>query len=194
MHVYETKTKTKERIQNSFIEELNEKQFEQIHVADVCRRAHVSRVTFYNWYSDKFELLDDIFNELIDEIRKKMDVRQQANNPEEEPIQGYINLLDIILESTAGQYDFLKKAEENEDSWLYYYFYNSILKGIVSLMECYAGTISPRFSSEQTASFLCGGLWNFIRTCRCRQMEEDEIRHQAEELLRAILTSDAFRQ
>lgn len=187
-------TKTKKKIKQAFLNELSQKQFEAIHVADVCRQAHVSRVTFYNWYADKFELLDDIFQDFIERIRKEMEQRQAENNPQDDPIQGYINLLDVILISEDTGYVILKRAEENKDSWLYYYYYTSILNGIETLMSRYSGRISPRFASRQTAAFICGGLWDFIRTCRQEKLPQDEIRRQAESLLTAILKSDAFRK
>lgn len=187
-----SETKTEKKIKEAFVRELNERQFEEIHVSDVCRDAHVSRVTFYNWYSDKFELLDAIFHDMVERISRQLDERQKENNPEDDPIQGYINLLDVILESQQDTYDFIKQAENNKDSWLYYYYYTTIRKGIQVMMDRYSGQISPRFASQQTSAFICGGLWDFIHTCRMQKMEQKDIQKQAEDLLRAILTSDAF--
>lgn len=70
----EKNRKTKELIQKSFIQILEEKSFESITVGDIAKQAKINRGTFYLHYKDKFDLLDQIeqqlFNDLGDHIDK----------------------------------------------------------------------------------------------------------------------------
>ena len=58
-------TKTKRNLKNTLISMLPEQPFEQISITELCARAEISRITFYSHYSDKYALLDDIFNDLL---------------------------------------------------------------------------------------------------------------------------------
>ena len=45
-------TKTKRSLKESMIRMLGEETFEQISITELCRKADVSRITFYSHYSD----------------------------------------------------------------------------------------------------------------------------------------------
>ncbi|MEY9866440.1 TetR/AcrR family transcriptional regulator [Peribacillus sp. RS7] len=62
--------KTQEAIKNAFIELMSEKGFDQITIQDISDRANVGRRTIYHHYMDKFDLLDKLIEEHIDELRK----------------------------------------------------------------------------------------------------------------------------
>ncbi|WP_046213782.1 TetR/AcrR family transcriptional regulator [Paenibacillus wulumuqiensis] len=66
--------RTRQLIQQAFLELLRTRDFQQITVSDVTRHATINRVTFYTHYTDKYELLDDMINsELIQLIYKGID-------------------------------------------------------------------------------------------------------------------------
>ena len=46
-------TKTKKALKEALIEMLDKETFEQISITELCRKADVSRITFYAHYSDK---------------------------------------------------------------------------------------------------------------------------------------------
>lgn len=52
---------SKMQILASLEELLKEKPFQKITVIDICKKAHINRMTFYNHYQDKY----DLFNESI---------------------------------------------------------------------------------------------------------------------------------
>lgn len=55
-------------IKESLIKLLQEKDIHNITVTDICKEADINRGTFYNYYSDPFDLLQSIENELFDKI------------------------------------------------------------------------------------------------------------------------------
>jgi AcrR family transcriptional regulator len=62
--------KSREAIKKAVIELMSEKTFDDITIKDICDRANVSRGTFYLHYSDKFDLLDKLIEEQINEMRE----------------------------------------------------------------------------------------------------------------------------
>lgn len=57
--------KTQNNIKHTFIDLLNEKDFDQITVKDILDRALINRSTFYKYYTDKFDLAKTITEEII---------------------------------------------------------------------------------------------------------------------------------
>jgi AcrR family transcriptional regulator len=62
-------TKSQEAIKKAVIELMSEKNFDDITIQDIANRANVNRGTIYLHYFDKFDLLDKIIDQHIDELR-----------------------------------------------------------------------------------------------------------------------------
>jgi AcrR family transcriptional regulator len=61
--------RTRESIQDAMIDLIEEIGFESISIKDIADRANINRGTFYLHYHDKFDLLDQTEQELIDDLR-----------------------------------------------------------------------------------------------------------------------------
>jgi AcrR family transcriptional regulator len=62
--------KSQEAIKKSFIELMSEKGIDHITIQDIADRANVNRRTIYLHYTDKFDLLDKLIEEHINELRE----------------------------------------------------------------------------------------------------------------------------
>lgn len=51
---------TVQAIKDAFLETEKKKMFNEISIAEICREAHVSRSTFYQYYNNLVEVLDDV--------------------------------------------------------------------------------------------------------------------------------------
>ena len=60
--------KTRNAIKDAFFALLNEKTFEKITVADIAEKAVINRGTFYLHYKDKFDLLESLEREVMEQI------------------------------------------------------------------------------------------------------------------------------
>ncbi|WP_277584328.1 TetR/AcrR family transcriptional regulator [Psychrobacillus antarcticus] len=69
---YEMKIKTKNAIQNAFIDLLLEKKFSKITIREIATIAQVNRETVYYHYEDKFDLLSKIEGQLITQLSEKI--------------------------------------------------------------------------------------------------------------------------
>ncbi|MDR6550260.1 TetR/AcrR family transcriptional regulator [Paenibacillus qinlingensis] len=61
--------KSRESIKSAFIELMSQKHFNEITIQDISNRANVGRRTIYHHYLDKFDLLDKLIEEHINELR-----------------------------------------------------------------------------------------------------------------------------
>ncbi|MBS4178700.1 TetR/AcrR family transcriptional regulator [Lederbergia citrea] len=62
--------KSREAIKKAFIALMSEQSFDNITIQDISNRANVGRGTIYSNYIDKFDLLDKLIGEHINEMRE----------------------------------------------------------------------------------------------------------------------------
>ncbi|WCK55041.1 TetR/AcrR family transcriptional regulator [Aneurinibacillus sp. Ricciae_BoGa-3] len=62
--------KSQEAIKKALIELMSEKHFDNITIQDISEKANVNRGTIYLHYLDKYDLLDKLIEEHINELRK----------------------------------------------------------------------------------------------------------------------------
>jgi AcrR family transcriptional regulator len=62
--------KTQEAIKKTILELMNEKNFDDITIQDISDRANLNRSTFYLHYLDKYDLLDKMIEEHINELKE----------------------------------------------------------------------------------------------------------------------------
>lgn len=85
--------KTKKNLKLTLKKLMNEEPFEKITVKEICERAITSRITFYNYYSDKYSLLEDIFKDIDDDLEQRFTDKQKSNEADD-PVTSYQNLLE----------------------------------------------------------------------------------------------------
>lgn len=81
-------------LSDALISLLNEKNFNDIRISDICDKALIHRTTFYKHFEDKFQFLDFILRQLIQDFEKKSSQYTPINNPKEY----YSNLFRLLLE------------------------------------------------------------------------------------------------
>ena len=89
---------TKNVIKDALLEALEDKNFEQITVTDVCRRAEITRATYYLHYQSLPEVLDELLGAALQMAE------EDCENPDDDVLQ--------VLSLLAGeQPDHLKEKE-----------------------------------------------------------------------------------
>ena len=71
--------KTKRAIYNAFVELLSEKEINHITITDISKKADINRKTFYNYYSDIYEVMEEIENLMVDTFIKRLDTIEFTN-------------------------------------------------------------------------------------------------------------------
>jgi AcrR family transcriptional regulator len=93
-------TYTKMVLKQSLLELLRERPIEKITVKDICERADINRGTFYTHFSDPYDLLQQIENELFSEILEYIESSLKA--------EAISALLGMIFESILKNSDLCK--------------------------------------------------------------------------------------
>ena len=63
--------KTKKNLYEGLLNLMKERTFEEIKVSDICNKALTNRSTFYDHFSDKYELLD-LENDLVEKLEENV--------------------------------------------------------------------------------------------------------------------------
>ncbi|MGC6768220.1 TetR/AcrR family transcriptional regulator [Enterococcus sp. LJL51] len=69
---------TKKVIRKEFLALLQTKDLSRITVKEICEQADVNRGTFYKYYSDPYDLFQQIENNLIEEIMSSIQINEKA--------------------------------------------------------------------------------------------------------------------
>ena len=105
--------KTQERLQNALLELLEKKELKEITVKEICDKAGISRNAFYQHYSYKEDLYNQMIVRATEGIRDSlMPVIQDASAVDEEAIYSYAkHIIEGISEVRELIYVMLKRDE-----------------------------------------------------------------------------------
>ena len=127
--------KTKNNLYDGLLKVMKEKEFEDIKVSDICEKAITNRSTFYDHFSDKYELLTS----LIEDLKKSLISDLENNNKETESLKEYYmlvikSLIDHIDSNIDIYNSILKK---NNNSIVMDMMYDTVYKDIEKELEKY---------------------------------------------------------
>ena len=166
-------TKTKRNLKNTLISMLPEQPFEQISITELCARAEISRITFYSHYSDKYALVDEIFQDMVLLGTEDYERKQRENNPQRDEVLSYCNILDAIMELYYSRFD----------------FYSIVLETVEQHTKRMESRSRLRYSPKRIAGFLCYGVIGFINEGHAEKIPVEKQQREAKELLMGILRS-----
>lgn len=179
--------KTKKALKNALLELLKVKNFENINTTEICKTALVSRNTFYNYYADKYALLEDCFSGFEEEFLKHFEELQHQNNTEQDMKKNYLNLVDSFLDMKE-QYGTLQILSSFDLMSLYYRTSTDILKKYENRYET---GIDSHYDQEQLNAFLVLGFWGFIHSNH--KTSDGIIRKRTQKLMLDLLDSPIFK-
>ncbi len=180
--------KTKKILKETLISILDKKPFEQISVKEICDASDTSRVTFYTHYSDKYELADDIFNDMIQIAKDDYYRLQKENNPGNDFTLRYCNLMDCILNMYYGQIRFFSHTVASESPYLNFSFYKYALQYVEFHIQKHNEEIF-KYSPKKISGFLCYGLWGFLNESRAEKSSLEQVRGELQEIVKDIFKS-----
>lgn len=184
--------KTKKNLKTMLITMLAEQPFEKISITELCNRAEISRITFYSHYSDKYALVDEIFQDMLALGTKEYEKKQNETNLSRNEIKSYCNIMDTIMEVYYGYFDFFRHTSPDKNPYLAFAFYNIVLETV----EGHTRRMEPRthlkYSAKKIAGFLCYGMIGFINESHEEKVPIEQIREEAKSLLVGVLSSKAL--
>lgn len=184
--------RTKEKLKKALVSLLAKSTFEHISVTNLCLEASVSRFTFYSYYSDKYELADEFFKDMLSYASNDLKRLQKENNPDNDPIKSYCNLLDSIFNLSSKYVDFFSHINNENNPYLYFSYHWYILRSVEQFALEYSKVLKPNYSLKRTTSFICNGIWGFIQNNGTQKCLSPEVREDAKNMLICILKSGVF--
>ncbi|UUC42754.1 TetR family transcriptional regulator [Clostridioides difficile] len=96
--------KTNRSIKNAFIKLLNKKDFASITVQDIIDEALINRTTFYKHYADKYDLVETISKDFIEQFRIFTNIQISS---EKQDFNTFINSMDSGFQDFFSYKDML---------------------------------------------------------------------------------------
>lgn len=122
MTTQKRKTTTKTDLKGALTRLLEKKDFEAISVSDIAREAGVNRGTFYLHYVDKFDMMD----QLIDEILQNILTLLKEGNPQtkEDALPSIVKIFEYLKED----FDFIHAISLNRFNYTSHLVRNFLLE------------------------------------------------------------------
>lgn len=174
------------RISGPVMELMREKPYQKITVREICDRSDTGRVTFYNHYDDKYDLLLDCFENLQQKTTTQFQAMQEQNNPDRELSRSFENLMNAIAD-TSEQY---KGIPLTEDLDLMMIYYETVLNHLEEMEAMFGDQWKTPFDHRQLNSFLAMGFWGFLHGNASRTPAET--RRDSHLLVKDLVESHIF--
>lgn len=151
--------KTKSAIKNAFHNLMQETTFDKITVQAICEKALINRVTFYNHYSDKY----DLFNDYLDEILLNAFNKSTSEfNIKTNPNSFFKTLFKNIASLCYKDKNLLKTIELQENSIVAFIIQNTAYEKLRKLLEMNYAPNELKYPASTISAFLMGGFANII--------------------------------
>lgn len=72
---------TKKKIINTYLDLIPTKKWDKISVKEICSNANITRGTFYQYYSDIYDLMEQIETTLLDDINRRYTEAKKEKHP-----------------------------------------------------------------------------------------------------------------
>lgn len=184
--------KSKEALGQALLALLQETPLDHIRITELCRRAGVSRITFYAHYEDKYALVDEMVQALLRAAQASFVTLQRRNNLAGDPVLSYCNLLDCFLDLYDSHEDFFRHMSIKRNPYLYHAFYDQLLEYVARQIDAESRSLPPKYSSHGITDFLCHGMWGYISRRFRERTPMAQIRAEARDLLRGLMSSGAL--
>ena len=181
-------TRSKRDLCNALISLVQEKPFKKITVADICATAMINKMTFYKHYSDKYELLNDIFLGIKRQIMTHAD-SVQGELPQDRGMEMLFRLLEAVLEECLNYRDFISAV--TGDDMALTMISTTMEKSIRELMENYARVLKFKYNLDVLVVAITGAVTFMIRYWLMHEPEsnKEQFFNKSKEFLTDIFSS-----
>ena len=179
--------KTQNNLKKTLRQMVMEKPFEKISVTELCKRAKTSRITFYTYYSDKYDLLNQCFEDIQNEALQRYE-ELEAENPEHQLNIACQHFIMVLIEIMGPFVDASAQEDSKTAVTLFYHFTTQNLK---MFKEANAEQLKTHYNADQLDAFLSYGLWGFVFANRDKYDRKQTV-EDAKHLIDDLLASSIF--
>ncbi|MDF2802602.1 MAG: transcriptional regulator, TetR family [Anaerocolumna sp.] len=146
---------TKMVIKDSFVKLLQQKPISKITIKELCEYADINRATFYAHYTDQYDLLQKIEDELVEDINKYLDSYDFKGG-----ILESVEMLEKILEYIKDNFELIDLLLDTNGDIK---FHQEIIKIIGYRRFLSLTTIEPTDTAEYIFYFSVHGCMGIIQ-------------------------------
>lgn len=181
--------KTKKNLKQTLLSMMDTKPFEKISVTELCREAATSRITFYTYYQDKYDLLDEIYSDMQSAMEEEFRQLQEAGNQENDLRRTYHNLGISVVHMYSRSTHFFHHMNPLDSPEIMRSIYDFAVKHFSEFRIQYGEKISSRYDPDQLSAFLILGFWGFATYGKQKKIPESQRQKDALQLFDDILSS-----
>ena len=185
----------KQQIINTAKEMFLEKGFQSTHIGQVCEKLDIARGTVYQYFSNKKEILFNLFNSIIEQIEDVLDLEEMTEILKKEPTKAAIEKK--IIERISSSLTIIIKEPIiiklifNEIEGIDAEISENVYKAIKNIRDIIAneieeikkwGVYKTDINPKITASMLIGGIMMLVH-----EHEKNEINVLNEEVISSIV-------
>lgn len=149
--------KTKKNLYESLLELMKEKPFEEIKVSDICEKAMVNRSTFYSHFDDKYDLLDELINDLKGALAGELAKNTNISSSKEY----YLEMIKLFLEHASEKKDIYASIMINNKNGISMdMVYDALNEDVLNRIEKEDNNQNKEVPSEIIAKFYLGAVFN----------------------------------
>ena len=153
-------TKTKRELRKALLDLLVKESIDKITVRDICRCAPVNRMTFYKHYRDKYDLLNDI----VENIRLTILEEAGKTVPEAERAERPVDFIFALTSAAIGECLRLKEilCSGANDAITIAMIFSSLHKDICGAFEDLDAQRKLRYSAPMLSYAVTGAIANLM--------------------------------
>ncbi len=178
--------KTYLSLTRALLEMMEEMPFEDIKVKELCDRAMIRKSTFYKHFADKYELLEFIVKEVIEDYNERI----KQDSPADDPVAFYNKMLDYVFEFAKANQKLIRSALRS----------NSLVLLLNIMSQQVTPDICQKLTQDQArgrrmpaspeimATFFAGGISESLRSWFTggKKRSEEDIKKQLSDIMRAV--------
>lgn len=156
------KIRTKKALKNSIISLLENTSIDKISVIDICEKANINRVTFYTHYKDKYELVHELFEDVLKTIENRSIEYYEQNKTGDEIHDFTHTMSHVTYKACFENKAFLLSLTKEENSIFANMLSDIITKNGIKMLAHSADKINLKYPPEFIVNFILGGFANII--------------------------------
>lgn len=184
--------KTKKALKQTLMDLIKEKPFRKITVKEICDKANTSRITFYTYYDDKYDLLSDLVRDFESEIGVRYNELQRENNTGDDAIIRQQNIMDAIFDIQDRYIEVFNAAFTRDSFEVLSYYFRYVLTAISKVEENYKKELGPRYPMRPLTSFIVTGIISYVHESDRMGLSRSETRQNVRSMIADLIKSNLY--
>lgn len=184
--------RTKRALKTALNKLLETETVEKISVTDICELAEVNRVTFYTHYNDKYELIEELLDDilvLLNQNNKKYYELYKTGDP----IKDFTMVISHSVYKTCFENKkLLLSLEKHENKKMFEMLEKAIFNEGLKVIDTFKNTLELNYPPQFIINFLMGGFSKLIIDYALKENDitEDKFFKYFDNLFYSILKSN----